>query len=485
MKRSSMFGVATGVAVLAASVFVAPARAVVPLLSGFGGARDFGARCLSPNDDGSSNAIDLNPFFPGGLRFFTTTHRSVHVNTNGNVTFSAALPQFTPAAFPIADQPMVAPYWADVDIRPIRDGDCRGLPAYNPSGGRGPCENPTYNGVWWHVEFGRMIVTWDQVGYYSCHLDKRMHFQLVLTAVEACGGTAGDFDVEFRFARCEWTTGDASGGTGGLGGTPAQVGFDAGNRTDFVQIPGSRTPTIHNIVCNDSNVGTPGLWRFQIRGGTIMCPDAGAPCDTGLLGVCALGRTSCVGAGTVCSQDVPSSPERCDALDNDCDGDTDEGEICLPWEICDRGICRQTCFEFGCPQTQVCASDGRCIEEGCEGMECEEGLRCVSPGVCVDACDGIVCPAGQVCRAGRCIDPCATLMCDEECQVCVDGSCEIHCGWRECPPGDVCLDDGRCLPEACAWTTCDPGFVCRDGACADACEGAVCPAGERCEVGEC
>ena len=26
----------------------------------------------------------------------------------------------------------------------------------------------------------------------------------------------------------QWTTGDASGGTGGLGGTPAQVGFNAG-----------------------------------------------------------------------------------------------------------------------------------------------------------------------------------------------------------------------------------------------------------------
>mgnify|MGYP000039875964 CR=1 FL=1 len=34
---------------------------------------------------------------------------------------------------------------------------------------------------------------------------------------EQGGAGEGDFDVEFRFNRCEWTTGDASGGSGGFG----------------------------------------------------------------------------------------------------------------------------------------------------------------------------------------------------------------------------------------------------------------------------
>src|SRR5262245_3045749 len=64
------------------------------------------------------------------------------------------------------------------------------------------------------------------------------------------------------------------------------VGFDAGNRTDYVEIMGSRTPTIHTTLCTMSNVGTPGIWRFQIRSGVVVCPDAGDACDTGMLGVC-------------------------------------------------------------------------------------------------------------------------------------------------------------------------------------------------------
>ena len=46
---------------------------------------------LHPNDDESSPPIDLTAFFPGGLRFFDRTHTTVYVNTNGNVSFSAAL----------------------------------------------------------------------------------------------------------------------------------------------------------------------------------------------------------------------------------------------------------------------------------------------------------------------------------------------------------------------------------------------------------
>ena len=93
------------------------ARASVPLIWGFGGVRDYGTHCLSPNDDGSSARIDLTPAFPSGLRFFSATHTSAFVNTNGNITFSGSVSTYTPNAFPVANQPMIAPYWGDVDTR--------------------------------------------------------------------------------------------------------------------------------------------------------------------------------------------------------------------------------------------------------------------------------------------------------------------------------------------------------------------------------
>ena len=451
------------------------ASAQVPLVADGGGTLGYGSSCLSPNDDGSSMAIPLASAFPAGVRFFDRTHTTMYVNTNGNISFSRELRTYTPEAFPVADQPMIAPYWGDVDIR---GASCSGFD------GAGACSNPRDNGVWWHLQPGRVMVTWHNVGYYRCHDERKMSFQLILTAVEGCG-SEGDFDVEFRFNRCEWTTGDASDGTGGFGGTPAQAGFDAGNSRDFVMVPGSRTGEIHNIMCGMSNVGTPGIWRYQIRSGEIICPDAGMVCDAGGMGVCAEGRTQCVGMGTECQPVLEASAERCDALDNDCDGMTDEGgDICPGADtICDRGTCVDYCFEGGCPEGQICREDGRCVDGGCEMIECEAGLRCRG-GVCVDACEGVTCPHGESCVGGRCVDICETLMCDD-CSVCDDGMCIPSCEYRMCPEGTMCMEDGYCVESGCVGLTCPEGTHCVGGVCVDDCDGAVCPEREICEMGSC
>ncbi|MCB9603519.1 MAG: hypothetical protein H6720_24635 [Sandaracinus sp.] len=490
------------------------AHAQVPLLDGFGGTADYGTSCLGRNDDGSSRTIDLSSIFPSGLQFFDRTHTQMFVNTNGNITFSGAVPTYTPSAFPVANQPMIAPFWADVDIR--------GTACAEPDGGTGyagDCQNPAENGVWWHLDPAtrRVIVTWDRVGYYDCKVNRRMAFQLVLTAVgdgsSSCGG-AGDFDVEFRFNRCEWNTGDASGGTDGLApasapqrciaglcpsnpllpcrmnmcdpagsATPAQAGFDAGNTRDYVEIMGSRTNSIHTTLCTMSNVGEPGIWRFQIRSGVIECPGAGDTCDTGMPGICAAGRTQCVADGVECRPEVGATDERCDALDNDCDGMVDDGDLCPAGQVCDRGVCTGVCFEGGCPAGEVCNAEGQCVDDGCESVTCAEGQRCVG-GSCVGACDGVVCPPGQQCRGGRCVDLCAGAVCDD-CTVCEDGACIPSCEYVDCPAGQTCQADGSCVENACATVTCPAGEYCMGGTCRDACSGVTCPMGETCMSGMC
>jgi MYXO-CTERM domain-containing protein len=235
----------------------------IPLIRGLGGPAGFGTSALDPNDDGSTGIIPVAREFPEGLWFFGSVYRSLYLNNNGNITFNRALGVFTPERFPVASQPMIAPFWADVDTRG------RGMPARN--------------NVHWFLEPGRFIATWHLVGYYASHDNLQNSFQLVLTDQRA--RNPGDFDVEFRYERCEWTTGDASGGTGGFGGTPAQAGFDAGNLRDFFALPGSFTREILNV-CTTSNVGVPGLWQFQIRGGTVaMCGnrivERGEECDDG------------------------------------------------------------------------------------------------------------------------------------------------------------------------------------------------------------
>jgi len=85
----------------------------IELLSGFGGDAGFGELAMLANDDDSSNALNL----PFGINFFGQEFNRFFINNNGNISFLSDLSTFTPEAFPVATQPMIAPYWADVDTR--------------------------------------------------------------------------------------------------------------------------------------------------------------------------------------------------------------------------------------------------------------------------------------------------------------------------------------------------------------------------------
>lgn len=206
------------------------------LVNGMGGPEGFGVLALGRNDDSSSNRLDL----PFSINFYGSTFSNFFVNNNGNLTFQSALSQYTPQPFPVSNQPMIAPWWADVDTRPANSGAVYvGSP--NPN---------------------TVAVTWSNVGYYNSNTDRLNSFQALLRNRSDTG--VGNFDIEFRYSRLEWTTGDVS------GGIPAQAGFDAGNGRDFYTLPGSRTAAVLNLT-NLSNVSSqdPGLWAFPVRIGQL------------------------------------------------------------------------------------------------------------------------------------------------------------------------------------------------------------------------
>lgn len=226
----------------------------IELISGLGGSSGFGTLAMSPNDDGSSGAISLTPSFPSGINFFGTTYNSLYINNNGNLTFRARVGTYTPTPFPISSRPMIAAYWGDVDTG-------GGLPASAPPGS---------NNVYYSFALpGKLVVTWFNVGYFSDAVNKLNSFQIVITDRPDTG--VGNADVEFRYNRLEWTTGNASGGSNGLGGTPAQIGFDAGDLKNFFAHPDSRTEKILEAI-NTSNIGIPGIWRFDLRAGMVVEP---------------------------------------------------------------------------------------------------------------------------------------------------------------------------------------------------------------------
>ncbi len=434
--------------VLLGSLAVAASVRAEPLLTGLGGPADYGPGNLAPNDDGYSPELDITAAFPSGLRFFGMTFTSLYVNNNGNVSFGGGQYTFTPQAFPVSDLRMIAAWWGDVDTR----GTSRGGP-------------PARNGVYWSITPGRFVATWHNVGYYGSHDDHWNDFQLILTAA---GPGAGDFDVEFRYNRCDWTTGDASGGSGGFGGTPAQAGFDAGNLRDYIALPGSLTMRVLEL-CTTSNVSIPGVWRFAIRNGEVGCPGYGNPCLTGLPGACAAGTNRCRSATeTICVQDAMPSEDVCNGLDDDCDGSVDEA---LPILSCGVGACAVTQPSCVGGVTQACIP-GAPVPETCNRIDddCNDAVDDMADLTCglgacfsvVPACvDGVagVCTPGvahpETCNG---IDDDCNGRVDDGLMMCISPDANLHdagppdAGRVDAgPDASVYPDGGRCR----GWD-CDP-----------------------------
>ena len=72
-------------------------------------------------------------------------------------------------------------------------------------------------------------------------------------------------------------------------------------------------------------------------------PAVGGACQTDQLGVCAVGVLACEQGGLVCQRTESPSAERCDNLDNDCDGVVDNevaDRLGVECQTGQRGVCR-------------------------------------------------------------------------------------------------------------------------------------------------
>lgn len=219
------------------------------------------------NDDGSTAFQN----FGFGINFNGVNYSGAYVNNNGNITFSSPLGTYTPFGITGGSTPMLAPFFADVDTR---------------VGATTHYGTTTLGG---HNVFG---VNWIDVGYFSRHTNLLNSFQLIVTDRTDTG--AGNFDFEFNYDTINWETGDASGGSGGFGGTPAHAGWTNGAGS-FFEFAGSgvtgafedtnpTTGLIHGRRL--SNVD--GQYIFQVRNGQVQPPNPGEvpePASLALLGL--------------------------------------------------------------------------------------------------------------------------------------------------------------------------------------------------------
>ena len=167
---------------------------------------------MAPNDDNSSGLISL----PFDFNLYGEMYNTCYINNNGNVSFVSPYGTYSASGFPSADFKMTAPFWADVDTR---GEDGNGL-----NGGT----------VKYLITNTALYVNWTEVGYFASQTDKHNTFQLIITdGTDPVIGVGNN--VSFCYKDMEWTTGSASQGIGGFGGTPSTTGANRGNGIDFIQ----------------------------------------------------------------------------------------------------------------------------------------------------------------------------------------------------------------------------------------------------------
>ncbi len=232
---------------------------------------------LPANDDGYTGLINL------GLtaNLFGATYTQAYVNNNGNITFSAPLGTYTPFGLVGGGvPPIIAPFFADVDTR------------------AGPLMTYGTDMVGGHNAFG---VDWNGVGYFADHIDKTNVFQLVL--IDRSDTGAGNFDFEFNYGPMQWETGDASSGSGGLGGNCAVVGYSnglSGSANNSFQLPGSGVCGSlidgggHALRTNSLNSQQVGRYLFSVRNGEVVNttpePSSLALLGSGIVGLIPIAR---------------------------------------------------------------------------------------------------------------------------------------------------------------------------------------------------
>jgi Nidogen-like len=220
---------------------------------------------LAANDDDSSDQLSL----PFTINFFGTSYSNVWVNNNGNVTFNGPLGTYTPFDLYTNGVPIIAPYFADVDTR--------GTDGQGAGSGLAHWGQITFQG---HTAFCAIWGNSDGtgVGYYAQKVDKLNVFQVLLVQrsdLDSPGDT-GHFDIVFNYDQVQWETGDASGGTGGLGGSSATVGYSNGQQAFSYELPGSHVPgsfldsNSSGLVHQSKDSTVPG--RYVIAGQTELAP---------------------------------------------------------------------------------------------------------------------------------------------------------------------------------------------------------------------
>lgn len=221
------------------------------------------------NDDTTNQGSDLRL----DLRFFGRRYNRVWINNNGAISFAER------SSHPLPDcssprAAVITPFWSDIQTFP---GDS-GQVYYRKTQSFSVLETLSKEIKQANLSKGylklttALVVTWFNVTFFwvnNCLSYRtsdswpRNTFQAILTTDQ------NRTYAIFNYEKIHWLNGiSMHESCSGLEGTPAQIGFDAGDDKNRMMLKESCTKEVLTIA-NKSNIGVPGKFIFRIDGHNI------------------------------------------------------------------------------------------------------------------------------------------------------------------------------------------------------------------------
>jgi hypothetical protein len=257
------------------------------------------------------------------------------------------------------------------------------------------------------------------------------------------------------------------------------------NSDDACEV-GYACKSVKNIEGKDSKQCVPKDNAICTCSATAIAKELSTTCYTGS------GDAKCIGQRTCLANGKPGAPpggglsaclapepkiEACNAIDDDCDGETDES-TCNDNNPCTEDKCDgtngcKTSNKAGdcnfddseCTKDDAC-KDGNCVagaavectdNNPCTKDSCDPAKGCVyvnDDGAFCDA-DNTACTQNDACKDAKC-EPGAAKACASE-DLCVKGNCNLTDGnckypFQEgvpCNDGNLCTSNGKCITDGC------------------------------------